>query len=276
MATRRRSPPAADIAAHVRSVRPVQAPRRCRSPRRGAVRPGRRSTRAGSPSRRGSDGRPRRRGADCAACGRMGPGGPSAPGATRRARCAVRRRDRGHRAPDAIAGVPVTLSEASSDPSVITPAAATAPVTVAVVSWNTRELLAECLSSLERDARGGIADVWVVDNASDDGSADLVERRFEWVSLIRSSRNLGFGPAVNLVAARTSSAWLAPANADVRITEGALRRLLAEGDRHPEAAVIAPRLLLPDGETQHSVYPFPSLPFTIAYLCGAVTARSEE
>jgi N-acetylglucosaminyl-diphospho-decaprenol L-rhamnosyltransferase len=166
----------------------------------------------------------------------------------------------------------VTLSEPSSEPSTITPAAPTAPVTVAVVSWNTRELLAECLNSLERDARSGIADVWVVDNASDDGSADLVERRFEWVSLIRSSRNLGFGPAVNLVAARTSSAWLAPANADVRVTEGALRRLLSEGDRHPEAAVIAPRLLLPDGETQHSVYPFPSLTFTIAYVCGAVAA----
>jgi GT2 family glycosyltransferase len=145
-----------------------------------------------------------------------------------------------------------------------------AAVTVAVVSWNTRELLARCLDSLAADHAAGVADVWVVDNASSDGSADLVAERFPWVSLIASTENAGFGRAVNLVARRTRSEWIAPANADVRLCDGAITRLLAAGERHPEAAVIAPRLILPDGTTQHSVYPFPTLPFTLAHAAGAV------
>jgi GT2 family glycosyltransferase len=146
-----------------------------------------------------------------------------------------------------------------------------APITVAVVSWNTRELLGECLASLREDARAGLADVWVVDNASSDGSAAMVRERFPWVQLVASAENLGFGAAVNLVAGRTSSPWLAPANADIRFEAGALARLHAAAEAHPDAGAIAPRLILPDGSTQQSVYPFPTLPFTVAYLLGGLT-----
>jgi N-acetylglucosaminyl-diphospho-decaprenol L-rhamnosyltransferase len=156
-------------------------------------------------------------------------------------------------------------------PAVVSPAI----VTVAVVSWNTRALLAQCLDSLRSEAEAGVADVWVIDNASSDGSPALVQESYPWVNLIASEVNLGFGAAVNQVAARTESPWIAPANADVRLAPGALGRLLLEGDAHPEAAVIAPRLILPDGSTQHSVYPFPTIPFTLAYVSGAV-ARSRR
>jgi N-acetylglucosaminyl-diphospho-decaprenol L-rhamnosyltransferase len=99
----------------------------------------------------------------------------------------------------------------------------------------------------------------------------MVEDEFPWVRLIASSENLGFGAAVNAVAARTRTPWVAPANADVRVETGALQTLLAEGARYPQAAVLAPRLILSSGETQHSVYPFPTVPFTLAYATGAVT-----
>src|SRR4051812_13252726 len=97
------------------------------------------------------------------------------------------------------------------------------------------------------------AEAWVVDNASDDGSAQLVRERFEWVRLEASERILGFGPAVNLVAQRTDAPWIAPANADVELEPGALQRLLAAAQADPEAGAVAPRLILPDGSTQHSV-----------------------
>jgi GT2 family glycosyltransferase len=131
--------------------------------------------------------------------------------------------------------------------------------TVAVVSWNTRTLLDRCLRSLEPSASAGIADVWVVDNGSADGSTELVREHHPWVHLIASDQNLGYGRAINAVAARTRSTWLAVSNADVALRNGALNRLIAAGEADPGAGIVAPRLLLPDGTTQHSVWAFPTV-----------------
>jgi GT2 family glycosyltransferase len=139
---------------------------------------------------------------------------------------------------------------------------------VAVVSWNTRELLGRCLRSLHPEVERGLAEVWVVDNASGDGSAELVRERFGWARLIASSENLGFGPAVNLVAGRTSSEWIVVANADVAPRAGALEKLLATAERDPGAGAVAPRLVLPAGNTQHSVFAFPTIPFALALNTG--------
>jgi N-acetylglucosaminyl-diphospho-decaprenol L-rhamnosyltransferase len=132
-------------------------------------------------------------------------------------------------------------------------------VTVAVVSWNTRDLLAGCLQSLEPAARAGLTEVWVLDNASADGSAAMVRARFPWVRLIASERNLGFGAAVNEVARQTATAWLAPANADITLRPGALERMLVAGRADPRAGIIAPALIGPDSSPEHSVHPFPGL-----------------
>jgi GT2 family glycosyltransferase len=138
-----------------------------------------------------------------------------------------------------------------------TPAAPS--VVVAVVSWNTRELLAACLRSLASDAEAGRAEVWVVDNASSDGSPDMVEAEFLWVRLVRSAENLGFGRAVNLVSRRTRSAWVAAANADIRLEPETLSVLIEAGARDPAAGVVAPMLVLRDGTIQPSLQPFPTL-----------------
>jgi GT2 family glycosyltransferase len=132
-------------------------------------------------------------------------------------------------------------------------------VAVAVISWNTRDLLAACLGSLSSDAEAGRAEVWVVDNASSDGSPDMVETEFPWVKLIRSSENLGFGRAVNLVASRTRAPWVAAANSDIRLEPEALSVLIEAGARDPAAGIVAPRLVLPDGTIQPSIQPFPTL-----------------
>ena len=132
-----------------------------------------------------------------------------------------------------------------------------APVTVAVVSWNTRELLRGCLRSLTPEIDAGRAAVWVVDNGSTDGSRELVREEFPAITLLEPDQNLGFGPAVNLVAGCTDSEWIAPSNGDVALELGALERLLAVGRADPRVGCVAPRLVLPDGSTQHSVYRFP-------------------
>ena len=137
--------------------------------------------------------------------------------------------------------------------------AASVTVAVAVVSWNTRDLLAACLRSLSSDAEAGRAEVWVVDNGSADGSPDMVEAEFPWVNLVRSPENLGFGRAVNLVASRTRAAWIAAANSDIRLETEALSVMLDAGARDSAAGIVAPMLVLPDGAIQPSIQPFPTL-----------------
>jgi GT2 family glycosyltransferase len=146
-----------------------------------------------------------------------------------------------------------------------------AEVAIAVVSWNTRDLLDACLRSLAPEADRGRAEVWVVDNGSSDGSAAMVRERHPWVRLLEGD-NIGFGGAVNRVAARTATPWIAAANADVELTDGALAAMLEAGATHPSAGAVAPQLVLPDGRIQHSVHPFPTLALTLIFNLGLAEA----
>jgi N-acetylglucosaminyl-diphospho-decaprenol L-rhamnosyltransferase len=142
-------------------------------------------------------------------------------------------------------------------------------VSVAVVSWNTRDLLRRCLQSFATEVDSGRCEVWVVDNASSDGSAEMVRHEFPWVRLEASQENLGFGPAINRVANQTSAPWIGVANADIALQPGALDALLDAGAADPGAGAVAPRLILPDGSTQHSVFTFPTIGSTLVVASGA-------
>lgn len=139
---------------------------------------------------------------------------------------------------------------------------------VAIVSWNTRDLLDRCLTSLHHHMESGLAQVWVVDNGSSDGSVAMVRERHPMVEVVSSQENLGYGRAINLVASRTSSPWLVISNSDVALRPGALEGLLAAGAQDDRAGALAPRLILPTGETQHSVWAFPTLAATAAQNLG--------
>jgi N-acetylglucosaminyl-diphospho-decaprenol L-rhamnosyltransferase len=134
-----------------------------------------------------------------------------------------------------------------------------APVAIAVVSWNTRDLLDACLASLHEDARSGLAEVWVVDNGSTDGSPEMVRDRHPWVRLMIPDANLGYGPAVNRVAERSDAPWVVASNADIEVEPGAVGALLEVGLSDPRAGVIGPRLILSDASTQPGVQPYPSV-----------------
>src|SRR6476661_5753632 len=111
-------------------------------------------------------------------------------------------------------------------------------VTVAIVSWNTRDLLRRCLESFATEVDAGRCEVWVVDNASSDGSAQMVRDEFPWVKLEASDENLGFGPAINRVANQTRTPWLGVANADIALGRGALDALLDAGESDSGAGAI--------------------------------------
>jgi GT2 family glycosyltransferase len=132
-------------------------------------------------------------------------------------------------------------------------------LSVSVVSYRTPTLLERCLQVLERERSSVDLDVTVVDNASGDGSADLVAAQFPWVRLIRSSRNMGFGAAHNQVLRRLNSPYALVLNSDAAPLPGALRTLVDFLDAHPPVAVAGPKLLFPNGAVQPSRRRFPTV-----------------
>lgn len=126
---------------------------------------------------------------------------------------------------------------------------------VVVVSWNTRDLLRACLASLERHPAPVETRVWVVDNASTDGSAEMVAAEFPDVRLIENDRNRGFAAANNQALERSDAPWLLLLNPDAEVTPGALGTAFERVRQW--RAVVAARLLNPDGTLQHSCFRFP-------------------
>ena len=134
---------------------------------------------------------------------------------------------------------------------------------VSIVSYRTPDLLSRCLSAVEQQRADLDLDVTVVDNASGDGSADLVAERFPWVQLVRNPRNVGFGPAHNQTLRRATRArHLLVLNADAAPGPASLRRLVDFLDAYPDVGVVGPRLRYPDGRSQPSRRRFPS-PLTL-------------
>lgn len=129
---------------------------------------------------------------------------------------------------------------------------------ISVVSYRTPGLLRECLAAIERERSHLPLDAIVVDNNSRDESADLVEREFPWVQLIRSPRNVGFGAAHNQALRRVQGRYALLLNSDAVPQPGALARLVDYMDAHPDVAVCGPRLRYPDGTTQPSRRRFPT------------------
>ena len=133
-------------------------------------------------------------------------------------------------------------------------------VDVIVVSYNTRELLRACLASVAR-AAGETPDVraFVVDNASRDGSPEMVREAFPSFTLVPLDENIGFGPANNRGVRAGCGVYLLFLNSDAELQPGALRALAAFLDENPGCIAVGPRLEYPDGRFQPSCRRFPTL-----------------
>lgn len=134
-----------------------------------------------------------------------------------------------------------------------------ADLSIIVVSWNTRDLLAQCLESLFANPPGCPFEVTVVDNASSDGSAALVRQRFRQVLLLENSRNIGFAIANNQALRRSRGRYLLLLNPDTRVLPGALAELVHLMERRADVGAAGSRLLNPDGSLQPSCHPEPTL-----------------
>src|ERR1700730_2215213 len=122
-------------------------------------------------------------------------------------------------------------------------------VSIIVLNWNGRSYLAECLGSLRRQTYDGPHQVVLVDNGSQDGSADYVEAAFPEVRLIRSPVNLGFAAGNNLAARQLDTALLAFLNNDTRTDPGWLEELVRSVTAAPDVACAGGRIVSWDGKT---------------------------
>ena len=128
-------------------------------------------------------------------------------------------------------------------------------LTVVVVSHNTREYLEKCLLALS----SSLCEVVVADNASIDGSQQLVRERYPQVRLLAFDENLGFGRAFNEAARLVSGRLLLVLNPDAWPVDGGLEKLESYVDRHPKVGVAGPTLLHPDGRLQRSINGYPTM-----------------
>ncbi|MGQ0552739.1 MAG: glycosyltransferase [Planctomycetota bacterium] len=141
-------------------------------------------------------------------------------------------------------------------------------VSLVVVNWNTRELLRECLLSLGRCATGTQNEVLVVDNASRDGSAELVRREFPGVRLIANERNLGFAAACNQGLSQSQGRYVLLLNADTRLEEDVPAALAALLDREAQAALAGCLQVSPEGRALPSAAHLPTLRGALAAALG--------
>ena len=132
-------------------------------------------------------------------------------------------------------------------------------LSIVVVSWNTKELLAQCLDSIKAHPPAGPYELIVVDNGSQDGSPEMVAQQHPDVHLIRNGDNLGFAQANNQAMGVAAGRYILLLNPDTTVHAGALAALVTFLEKHPQAGAGGARLLNPDGSLQHSCSPAPTL-----------------
>jgi N-acetylglucosaminyl-diphospho-decaprenol L-rhamnosyltransferase len=132
-------------------------------------------------------------------------------------------------------------------------------ISVSIVNTNNRELLLSCLESLHASMTPEIAvEIVVLDNASEDGSAEAVRERFPGVRLLAQEFRAGFGANHNTVVRATNGRFVFVLNEDTTSDDWGFSRLVAEMDAYPRTAALGPRLVYPDGRHQGSAWRFPT------------------
>jgi len=131
-------------------------------------------------------------------------------------------------------------------------------LSIIIISWNTRTLLRACLSSIFRHPPPFAFEVIIVDNASSDGSPNLVRAEFPEVRLVENQANLGFATAGNQGAGSAAGRYLLFLNSDTCVHAATLSGAVSYMNRYPQTGIMGCRTLNPDGSLQGSAMAFPT------------------
>ena len=132
-------------------------------------------------------------------------------------------------------------------------------ISIVIVNRNTRDLLLDCLGSVYLTVPPRSFEIWLVDNASSDGSVEAVRNFFPEVKCIENKSNLGFAKANNLAVKKSLGRYVALLNTDTVLTPSALENIISFMDDHKDVDVCGGQLLNGDGSLQNSIANIPTL-----------------
>jgi GT2 family glycosyltransferase len=137
----------------------------------------------------------------------------------------------------------------------------TPKISIIIVSWNVRDLLKKCLESIFSQplSAAGSLEVFVVDNNSSDGTAEMVKKDFSEVKLMANSSNSGFARANNQAISLAAGDYILLLNPDTEIFPDTIAKSIEFMAGHPECGVMGCKILNPDGTVQPSVRRLPTV-----------------
>ncbi len=147
-------------------------------------------------------------------------------------------------------------------------------LSIIIVNFNTKELLSRCLNSIFSHPCSEPFEVLVVDNASSDGSSEMIKQTYPQVKLISNQENVGFARANNRGIREAKGIYILLLNSDTEVQKGSLQGLVNFMDYHPKAGAAGCQLLLPDGTPQSFTYgKDPTLPYLVKRIFFMILKR---
>jgi len=132
-------------------------------------------------------------------------------------------------------------------------------VSIIIVNWNTRDILRDCLDSIDRQTRQPRYEIIVIDNGSTDGSVAMIKSDYPRVCLIENRANVGFAAANNQGLRLAQGRYLLLLNSDTVVLDNAVDKMVAFADENPAAGLFGCRVLNADRSLQSTCYRYPSL-----------------
>jgi GT2 family glycosyltransferase len=151
-------------------------------------------------------------------------------------------------------------------------------LSIVIVNYNVKYFLGQCLNSVKRAIENIDAEVFVVDNASSDGSCDMLREKFAWVKLIASETNLGFSKGNNVAIQEARGEYVLLLNPDTVVAEDTFDKCLAFMDVHADAGALGVRMIDGKGnflpESKRGL-PTPSVAFYKTFGLSAIFSKSK-
>lgn len=155
-------------------------------------------------------------------------------------------------------------------------------LSIIIVNFNSKNLLKDCLQSINQNIRKISYEIIVIDNHSSDGSPDMVKNEFPQVKLIKNLENLGFAKANNQGLNINQARYAMLLNNDTLVKESALDKMVEFMDSHPEAGACGAKLLNIDGSIQRQggvlgkKFWFSKEPISVDFVIGAALLVKKE